>query len=128
MIEKIFNEAKRIVPAYTLLGSMAITSGCANLSKVNDKTEPVNDVTEYALLINGDHNSVHHEANIARALGKLEDIGYLEENIISLTGEDPRKNKLLTYNYNPGTLSYFKEAVSYLQNHLDNPSLTVSVF
>ncbi len=120
MIEKIFSEVKRIVPAYTLLGSMAITSGCANLSKVNDKTEPVNDVTEYALLINGDHNSVHHEANIARALGKLEDIGYLEENIISLTGEDPRKDKSLKHNYKPGTLSYFKEAVSYLQNHVDN--------
>ena len=120
MIERIVNDVRRNVSVSLLAGSMAVTSGCANLSKVNEKTEPVNDVTEYALLINGDHNSVHHEANIARAWGKLEDIGYQEDNIISLTGEDPRKNKSPKHNYYPGTSASLKEAVSYLQNHLDN--------
>ncbi|MBI4147357.1 caspase family protein [Candidatus Woesearchaeota archaeon] len=120
MIEKIFSDVRRNVSVSLLAGSMAVTLGCASLSKVNDKTETGNDVTEYALLINGDHDSVHHEANIARAWGKLEDIGYLEDNIISLTGEDPRKNRSPKHNYSPGTSVSLKEAVSYLQNYLDN--------
>ena len=84
------------------------------------QVETKNEVAEYALLINGDYRSFHHEANISRALGKLRDIGYDKNNIICLAGEDTRENKLSNHNHKPATAESLEEAVSYLQEHVDD--------
>ena len=125
MIENLLKNAKKKVLQYALAASMALTYGCMDLENTTIKIEPKNEVTEYALLINGDHDIIHHETNIQQAASKLMNIGYDENNIIYLTGQehDPRRDKLSEHNYKPATAKSLEDAILYLRDKVDNNDL-----
>jgi hypothetical protein len=130
MNKGILNSIKRKILPYMLAASIAATTGYATFKMTSPempRNKPTieqvvesNEVEKFALLINGDHYSHRHEANISRALNRLKSIDYDENNIISLTGEDPRNNKAPTHNYKSGTSTSLEQAVSYLRENVDN--------
>lgn len=123
MLEKIIRRIRPRILPFVVAGAIAVSLGCAS---IRARAQKPNEVTEYALLINGDHKKPDrkdstelHEKNISLGFSKLREIGYLEKNIITLSSKDPREDKEVKHNYSTASMAALNSAVSYLRNHMD---------
>ncbi len=119
MIKNLLKNAKKKFLPYALAANMALTYGSIDIKDITPQIKPKNEVTEYALLINGDAHTAHHEANISMAASKLIEIGYDADNIICLAGEDSR-GSLPKHIHKLSTARSLEEALLYLQEQVDS--------